>query len=88
MNTIHVTETQLDAATAVMADAIRVGERGTRGDNTEIGLLAHVLEALDVRVVLPPVRVPFCTNCGLDMPKAVEEVCGASTDGRHVWADA
>jgi hypothetical protein len=83
MNTIHVTEAQLDAAEAVMADAIRVGERGTRGDNTEIGLLAHVLEALDVRVVLPPVRVPFCTNCGLDLTESIG-LCEASTDGRHV----
>lgn len=52
-NTITLTEAQLDRAEALIAQAIEVGERGTRGDYTEIGILAHIFEVLDIRVTVP-----------------------------------
>lgn len=49
---VEFTQEELDAAENEMSKAISIGERGTRGDYTELGALYHLFESLGIKPVL------------------------------------
>lgn len=50
--TLTFTKAQIDAGRAVFAEALSIGENGTSGDYTDLGLLHKLLEVWDIQPIV------------------------------------